>query len=218
MCMLGNMDKFTAALAAAFFAVPSAAGSIKPSLEALTWKFNDQDFWAPVHLESTAYQAQSPAGVIGDSLAKRSDPLSGHIGCTVLTVSGAVEVLSGAVVQEALAGYDGDDVWSAEQFLDCMLVQYNGTDSGIGIDPTLGEFMADNGVATAYFDVAFDLSGMVTATTVFSLVTNCELSNGPHVITLPDCETGTMSVTPVYSLHSDNYDGMQTNLLLLMTL
>jgi hypothetical protein len=201
------MAILTTALAGAFLAVPVAAGSIKPSFEALTWKFNEQDFWAPVHLDSVVYHAQSPAGVIGDSLAKRNAPLSGHISCTIVTISGSAQSLSGAVMEEALSGYESDDVWSAEQFMDCILIQYNGTGSGIGIDSTLGDFIADKAVRTAYFDVAFDLTGLVTAASVFSLVTNCELNNGPHVITLPDCESGTMSVTPVYSLHSDNYDG-----------
>lgn len=190
-------------------AAPAVAGFINPTFEALTWKFNNQDFWAPIHLQSAAYHAQSPAGVIGDSLARRGvqAPSGSYLGCTVLTVNGSIESLSSAVVQEAISKYNEDDVWSAEQFLDCILVQYNGTESGVGIDSTLGDFISEHGVMTAYFDVAFNISGLVTAANVFSLVTNCEIGNGPHIVTHSDCENSTMSLTPVYALHSDNYLG-----------
>lgn len=200
------MRSFATVLAPGLLAAPAAAGFIKPALEALTWKFNGQDFWAPVHLDSAVYHAQSPAGVIGASLAKRATP-TGPLGCTALTVPDTAQSLSSAVVQEALAKYHDDDVWSAEQFLDCILVQYNGTGSGVGIDTSLGNFISEHGITTAYFDVAFDLNGLVTAANVFSLVTNCEISNGPIVVAHSECESGTMSVTPVYALRSDNYDG-----------
>lgn len=190
-------------------ALAATATLIKPNLQALVWKFNGTDFWAPVHLDSATYHAQSPPGIIPTSLAKRELPPGGYLGCTVVTVHGPVDSLSGAMVHEALAGFEDDDVWSADQFLDCISVQYNATDSGITIEPSLATFLKDYNIQTAFFDVAFDLTGLETAATVFNVASNCEWSNGPYIVTLPDCDQGGISMTPVYTLHSDNYGGMK---------
>ncbi|KFA71403.1 hypothetical protein S40288_04317 [Stachybotrys chartarum IBT 40288] len=184
----------------------ATATLIKPDIQALVWKFNGTDFWAPVHLDSAVYHAQSPAGVIPTSLAKRELPSGGYLGCTVVTVHGPVDGLSGAIVQESLVGYEEDDVWSADQFLDCISVQYNGTDTGIAVEASVATFMQENNIQTAFFDVAFDLSGLETAATVFNVASNCEWGNGPYILTLPDCDHGGISMTPVHTLHSDNYD------------
>lgn len=192
---------FTAALL-----TPAAAGIIEPTLNALAWKFNGVDFWAPVHLNSNVYHAQSPAGVEPDSLSRRALPAGGHMGCTVVTVNGPAESLSRDIVEEAMKGYETDDVWSAEQFMDCLFVQYKG-DEGLPVDPTFAEFIAEKGVETVYVDTAFDISGFAAAANIFSVESKCDLSNGPYVATLPKCDDTGLSMTPVYTLHSDNYDG-----------
>jgi hypothetical protein len=200
------MAAFKSALAAALL-TPVAAGIIAPSLDALAWKFDDADFWAPVHLRSNVYHAQSPAGVEPDSLTRRALPEGGHIGCTVVTIDGPVDALSRDVVEKAMRGYEADDVWSAEQFMGCLFVQYDG-EGGVAVDPAFAEFLAEKEVETLYVGTGFDMTGFAAAVNVFSVESKCELSNGPYVATLPKCDESGLSMAPVYALHSDNYDGM----------
>lgn len=193
-------------LLAAALVTPVVAGMIEPGLDALTWKFKDFDFWAPIHLKSNVYHAQSPAGVVPDALTRRASPAGGHMGCTVVTINGPVEGLSKDVVEKAMEGYDGDDVWSAEQFMDCLFVQYDGKDV-LPVDDSLVEFLAEKEIETLYVDTAFDIAGFSAAADVYSVESDCDLSNGPYVATLPKCDEEGLSMAPVYALHPDNYDG-----------
>jgi hypothetical protein len=197
-------------LAGASLAAPVAAGIIKPALEALTWKFNDTNFWAPVHLDSTVYHLQSPAGVVPDSLSRRELPSGGYLSCTIVTVEVDVELLSSDVIKAAMAGYEADDVWNAEHFLDCLFVQYRGSGTGVAVDASFGAFLDDHQVETAFLDDAFDLVGLATTAHILSVATECEARNGPHVVKLPGCEDAGISLTPVYALHPDNFDGTYT--------
>jgi hypothetical protein len=202
------MAALSVLLAGASLAAPAAAAIIRPTLEALTWKFNGTDFWAPVHLDSTEYHLQSPASVVPDSLSRRDLPSGGYLGCTVVTIDADVEMLSSAAVETAMTGYEADDVWNVEHFLNCLFVQYRGSGTGVAVDASFGAFLEDHQVETAFLDDAFDVVGLATTTHILSVETDCEASNGPHVVHLPECDDKGIFLTPVYALHPDNYEGM----------
>ncbi|VUC36765.1 unnamed protein product [Clonostachys rosea] len=199
------MLKDTLLVVAASLIQPALAGFIQPGLQALIWKFNGTDFWAPVSLDSAVYHLQSRAGVVTNSLSKRGSS-GGYLGCTVLTISDPIGTLSSTTVDRLLAEYSIDDVWSAEQFLDCLFIQYNGTKNGIVLSPSVAESLNSHGVEHLFLDSAFNATGFASVTAVSIVESRCELSNGPYVLTLPDCEQGGLSVTPVYALHPDNYE------------
>jgi hypothetical protein len=182
---------------------------IEPALQALTWKYNGTDFWAPVHLESSVYQFQSPAGVVSSSLNRRELPSGGYLGCTVVTLDSSVTALTASVIEDVIAGYAADDVWSAEQFLDCLFIQYSGSSTSVPVNSSFSEFMEKYGVTTSFVSTSFSFEGLSLpgSSSLFGVVSNCELSNGPYVATLPDCEGAGFGMTPVYALHADDYEG-----------
>ncbi|CAH0046123.1 unnamed protein product [Clonostachys solani] len=200
------MRRDTIVVAAALLMQPAFAGFIQPALQALTWKFNGTDFWAPVHLDSAVYHLQSRAGVITNSLSKRGSSSGGYLGCTVLTISDPIESLSSAILDSLLSEYEIDDVWSAEQFLDCLFIQYNGTKNGVALSSSVADSLGRHGVEHLFLHSAFNATGLATTVGVSIVESNCELGNGPYVVTLPDCEEGGLSMTPVYALHPDNYE------------
>ena len=204
-----NMHSFTYALTAGLVSQATAV-IIEPALDALTWKFDEVDFWAPTQLKSNVYHTQSPAGSPPDSLTKRASPAGAHVGCTVITIDEDVQSLSKAVVEKSMVGYERDDVWSEQQFMGCLFVQYPG-DGTLPIDKSFTEFLSEKGIETLYIDTAFEITGFAAAANVFSVKSNCDLSNGPYIATSPKCEEDGLSMTPVYTLHSDNYDGKSLN-------
>jgi Asp-tRNA(Asn)/Glu-tRNA(Gln) amidotransferase A subunit family amidase len=189
------------------FAATARAAIIQPTLQALSWKYNDTDFWSPVHLESQPYHLQSPGGKGSSSLSRRgttSDLHSGgYLGCTVVTVQPSAGILSAGVLEDTIAEFPVDDIWSAEQFLDCLFVQYNGTTTGVPVDSSFADFIAKHGVTTAFVSSSFNLEDFASIAHVFAVVSSCSLGNGPYVATLPTCEGGALTMTPVYTLHPD---------------
>ena len=201
-----------AALIALFLAsfCLSAHGLIEPTLHALTWKHNGTDFWAPVHLDSSTYHFQSPSGLAPLSLGRRRDlPSGGYLGCTVVTLNSSTISLSAAALDDAVQDYSIDDVWSKDQFLGCLFIQYSGGSSNIPLDPSFGDFIKSNGVTTVFVATAFMLNGasLPENSAIFAVSSACELGNGPYIATLPDCEGAGLGMTPVYALHTDYYEG-----------
>lgn len=183
---------------------PAVVGFIQPALQALTWKFNGTDFWAPIHLDSAVYHLQSHAAVITNSLSKRGSSSDGCFGCTVFTTSDPIENLPSAVLKNLLAEYEIDDVWSAEQFLDCLFIQYNGTQNGIALSPSVADSLSSHGVEHFFLHSAFNATGLTTTASVSNVESRCELGDGPYLVTLPYREEGGLSVTPIHALHPDN--------------
>ncbi|KAK3316257.1 amidase signature domain-containing protein [Apodospora peruviana] len=192
---------------ASLFALVKAV-RIEPSLHALTWKYNNIDFWAPVHLESSVHYLQSPAGELPASLSRRGALKSGgYLGCTVATFPPSASSLSGDVVENIIASFALDDVWSAEQFLDCLFIQHNATAASVPVDPSLATFITKHRVSTFFVSPSFDLKGFASTARVLTVVSSCNLDNGPYVATLPTCDEGSsMGMTPVYTLHADSYE------------
>lgn len=193
-------------LSLAGFAASVGAVFIKPSLQAVSWKHNDTDFWAPVHLHSAVHHLQSPAGTLPSSLSRRSDKSGDYLACTVTTLQ-SNETLSASTLEKIVAAYSVDDVWSADQFLDCLYVQYNGTADKVHVDPSVADFVTKHDVNTLLVSTSFDLQGLTTTADVHAVVAPCDLDNGPYLVTLPNCDGEGMSVTPVYTVHADHYEG-----------
>ncbi|CAH0043229.1 unnamed protein product [Clonostachys rhizophaga] len=84
---------------------------------------------------------------------------------------------------------------------------YNGTQNGIALSPSVADSLSSHGVEHLFLHSAFNATGLTTTASVSIVESSCELGNGPYVVTLPDCEEGGLSVTPVYALHPDNYEG-----------
>jgi len=196
-------------LSIASLAALAKAVTIEPSLQALTWKHNNTDFWAPVHLESSIHYLQSPAGELPNSLSRRQSLKSGgYLGCTVATIPSSTKTISADIVEDIISSFSADDVWSAEQFLDCLYLQHNGTKDSVAIDPSLSKFITKHGASTLFLSPSFELKDFKSSAPTFGVVSSCQLSNGPYVATLPSCEKDGMGMTPVYTLHADVYEGM----------
>ncbi|KAK5651907.1 hypothetical protein OQA88_11566 [Cercophora sp. LCS_1] len=192
-------------LSLAGFAASVGAVSIEPSPQAVSWKHNDTDFWAPVHLQSAVHHLQSPAGTLPSSLSRRSEKSGDYLACTAATLQ-SDESLSAATLERIVASYTIDDVWSAEQFLDCLYVQYNGTDTKISVDASVADFVNKHDVRILLVSPSFDLQGFASTASVHAVVSPCDLDNGPYLVTLPKCDGEGMSATPVYTVHADHYD------------
>jgi hypothetical protein len=96
---------------------------ITPDYHSLVWKFEKNNFWAPLGLNTSTYALESPAGAAPEALNKRD--VGGYKGqqyqpCTVVTLVGQ---LSAAALTEALDAYValGDDVWSEAQVRNVQL-------------------------------------------------------------------------------------------------
>lgn len=197
------------ALVLAGLGLHARAALIEPSLQAVIWKYNGTDFWSPVHLDQTVYHIQSPTGALPSSLQRRGLPSGGHMACTVVTLNSSVTSLSSDVLADIISGYAIDDVWSAEQFLDCLFIQYAGSATQLPIDASFADFVTKHGVSTSFLSTAFKLEGtsLPSTASAYSVVSACDLVNGPYVATPPSCEGGGLSLTPVYALHADEYEG-----------
>lgn len=92
------------------------AASIDATYQSLLWKYHKGNFWAPLGLDATAYQLESPAGTAPEALGKRyaDGCQSKFLPCTVLTVKGE---LTGPTLESQLQAYRAlnDDVWSDAQ-------------------------------------------------------------------------------------------------------
>jgi hypothetical protein len=198
------------ALLVANLSLGTRAALIQPAMQALAWKLNRSDFWAPIHLGSSVYHVQSPSGQLSASLNRRDFQPGGHLPCTVVTLNSSSSTLSATFIKDIIASYLIDDIWSAEQFLDCVYVQYNGTASKVPIDPSYLEFAQAYGVSTTFLSSVFDITGLYSTVvaSLYPVKSPCELKNGPYVITLPNCEGSGLTLTPVYALHPDTYEGM----------
>lgn len=191
------------------FCLSVRAALIQPTFAALTWKFNGSDFWAPVHLDRARYHVQSPSGALPSALNRRGLPSGGYVPCTVVTLNSSITSLSAAAVGEVIDSYAIDDVWSAEQFMGCLYVQYDGSASNLTVGSSFTTFVQERGISTIFASPAFDFTGcsMPEETTVLSVISPCDKGNGPYVVTLPSCEGDVVAFTPVYTLHSDTYEG-----------
>lgn len=92
------------------------AASIEATYQSLLWKHDEGNFWAPLGLDATAYELESPAGAAPEALSKRcaGGCPSQFLPCTVVTVEGE---LSGSSLEARLEAYRAveDDVWSEAQ-------------------------------------------------------------------------------------------------------
>ncbi|KAM7188603.1 Amidase signature domain containing protein [Naviculisporaceae sp. PSN 640] len=199
---------FSLALSLASLAAVAKAVTIEPSLQALTWKYNSTDFWAPVHLKSSVHYLQSQAGQLPSSLTRRHQPLKsgGYLGCTVAAIPSSSKALTAQIVEDLISKFSADDMWSAEQFLDCLYLHHNGSESSIPIDPSLNTFLQKHDVSTLFLSASFRLEGFDFAAPTYAVASSCQLSNGPYVATLPTCDKGDLGMTPVYTLHADAYE------------
>ena len=88
---------------------------IAPEYHSIMWKFEDSNFWAPLGLNTAAFELESPAGSSPEGLKKRTE-LKGvqYLPCTIVTLDAG---LSGDTLNATLATYSAlkDDVWSEAQ-------------------------------------------------------------------------------------------------------
>jgi len=183
--------------------------SIEHSLQALTWKHNNTDVWAPVHLKSPVYYQQSPRGAAPSSLSRQlgGQKTSGYVGCTIATLQGDATSLSADFLEGAVSSYASDDVWTAGQFLGCLYVQYNGSSTSVPVYESVATFISKYGVETVLMAAAFDVKDIGSTVHVSLVVSSCLQSNGPYIATLPSCDGEGLGFTAVYTVHADNYEG-----------
>ncbi|KAF2748794.1 amidase signature enzyme [Sporormia fimetaria CBS 119925] len=187
------------------------SAAISPDYHSLIWKSNDQNFWAPLGLNTTTYALESPAGTAPEALSKRGRSSSqGHqyLPCTVVTLD---DTLSSKTLESIVNQYRaiGDDVWSEEQFMDCLFVQ-SSKKSRTKVDhSSLSRFIDKNKVSDVFVSKAYNVKGLKTKAAVSSVPTNYDLPNGPYVVSLSD-RGQELDVTPVYGLHEDAWEAFMS--------
>ncbi|KAH7395015.1 amidase signature domain-containing protein [Phaeosphaeria sp. MPI-PUGE-AT-0046c] len=161
-----------------------ARAAIVPQHQSMIWKYEDKNFWASLDLNAESFALESPAGSAPDALVKRSAG-SEYQACTVLTLDGDV---TEAVLQGKIAEYQkiNDDVWSASQFGQCLIV-HSSLDKSTSVD----------------------LSSLSNHTATVYAIPPCDLTDGPYVLS-----TGSVvnegALSPVFGLHEDVWDSFMS--------
>ncbi|KAF1940448.1 amidase signature enzyme [Clathrospora elynae] len=188
----------------------TARAAITPDYHSLIWKYGESNFWAPLGLNTTTFALESAAGVAPEALNKRS--INGrkstvYLPCTVMTVDGE---LSGTTLDAQLAQYRAikDDVWSEEQFTECIYVQ--STTITCAVDLTsLADFVSNSSLTHIFLPDTYNLTGLSASSNFYSISTPSSLPNGPYVLTLSPDET-VADITPVYGLNEDQYEAFMS--------
>ena len=181
---------------------------IEPNFQALTWKHNGTDFWAPTHLKSSNYYFQSHNGGSASSLSRRrADVPNTYIGCTALTIPASADSLSAPVLDDILSNFAVDDVWSEEQFLDCLVIQSAEGVSKLQVDASFNKFLKAHDIEMTYVSPAFNFKRASPRAGIQPLKTPRRIPNGPYVASTSSRNKGELSMTPVYTLHADSYEG-----------
>lgn len=92
----------------------AVGAAISSEYHSLVWKFDDDNFWAPLGLKITTFALESPAGSTPEKLNKRTangPKGTQYLPCTVVTLDSG---LSGDTLNGMLDAYRAikDDVWS----------------------------------------------------------------------------------------------------------
>ncbi|KAH7131808.1 amidase signature domain-containing protein [Dendryphion nanum] len=145
------------------------------------------------------------------ALNKRSPNLAGqtrYIPCTVVTVNGN---LSGQSLGATIDQYRGigDDVWSEAQFLERILVQSASNVSAALEINSLSSFLSENAVEYLFLSPVFNATRLATSASVHSIASTCDLTNGPHVVTLSPGQSD-LSVTTVFGIHEDVFEAFMS--------
>ena len=181
---------------------------IEPNFQALTWKHNGTDFWAPTHLKSSNYHFKSYTGDTASSLSRRRvDEPNRYIGCTALTIPASADSLSAAVLDDILSSFAVDDVWSEEQFLGCLVIQSAEGVSKLQVDASFNKFLKTHDIEETYVSPAFNFKRASSRAGIQTLKTPRRIPNGPYVASTSSRNKGELSMTPVYALHADSYEG-----------
>ncbi|CAO2652731.1 Nn.00g021420.m01.CDS01 [Neocucurbitaria sp. VM-36] len=191
------------------FLLRPATAAITPDYHSLIWKFGESNFWSPLGLDTTTYALESPAGAAPDALSKRSNnglKSIQYIPCTVVTVD---TELSGTTLNTVLDQYRAanDDVWSEEQFMDCLYVQ--STTRAVVDLATLSDFVSNSSLTHLFLPDTCNVADLNTSARVYSTASTHHLNNGPSVLSLSPDET-VISITPVYGLHEDPYEAFMS--------
>jgi hypothetical protein len=189
-------------------AVSSAIADITPDYQSILWAYNGTNYYTPLTLNTTAYALTSPAGSAPYSLSKRSTTTPSLLPCTVVTLNSTTP-LTGSTLEAIVAEYESiDDVWTPDHFTECMFVQYDGPETDLKLEQSFLDFFSTNSVQYAFLSTALRYIGLsvVSNTNIFSIVSTCDLTNGPYVASLSACGGG-IELTPAYTLHVDDYEG-----------
>ncbi|KAJ4362935.1 hypothetical protein N0V83_010052 [Neocucurbitaria cava] len=185
-----------------------AAAAITPDYHSLIWKFGENNFWAPLGLDTTTYALESPAGAAPDALSKRNDGVksTSYLPCTVVTVD---KDLSGTTLTTLLDQYRAvkDDVWSEAQFMECLYVQ-SSTNTPVDI-ATFSDFVSKSSLTHVFLPDTCNVTGLNTSAKVYPTISTGSLANGPAVLTLSPDES-VVGLTPVYGLHEDQYEAFMS--------
>ncbi|PVI03451.1 amidase signature enzyme [Periconia macrospinosa] len=162
----------------------AARAALIPEHQSLLWKYEGKNFWASLSLDAQTFALESPAGAAPNALSKRDAGLEDgkYHACTVLTLDSGV---SAAELDTKLEEYQAveDDVWSMQQFGQCLIVKSSGD--------TLAPI---------------DLSSLANYTAAVYTVPNASgLSNGPYVTSMGSSLTD-INFAPAYGIHEDVWD------------
>jgi len=117
----------------------------------------------PIQLKATSYQYESPAGILPDSLNKRGEECCpGPVlqPCTVITVNSSTSPVTKATLSDIVVTYQAiNDVWKAEDFLQCIFIQST-DESSVG-KSSFADFLISNQITHAFVPTTFDINGMV---------------------------------------------------------
>lgn len=204
------MTLFSLALLSSILMNGSVATILKPDLQSFQWTYNNTHYWSPLDFNATSFLLASPANSADQaSLSKRttSPGSQQYTPCTVVTLNSSITTLSAAVLESVINEYETlDDVWKPEVFLECLFIQYNGTEEGVSVDPAFVDGLA--AVDKVYISTHFNTTGLPVpeGKSVTAVVSNCEFSNGPYIAVTTDCYSS-LSLMPVYTLRSDTAEG-----------
>jgi hypothetical protein len=107
-----------------------------------------------------------------------------------------------ATLSDILGTYQAtDDVWKAADFLQFIFIQ--STDKS-----SFADFLISNQITHAFVPTTFDINGIILPqeTTVFPTASDCDLINGPYVASLSSCGCQSLNLSPVYEIHTDDYE------------
>ncbi|KAF1966186.1 hypothetical protein BU23DRAFT_663829 [Bimuria novae-zelandiae CBS 107.79] len=162
--------------------------AINPEYQSLLWIYEGKNFWAPLDLNSRNFALESPAGTAPETLIKRDAVYRNgqYHACTVLTLDG---IISAVTISEKLKDYKAieGDVWSEEQFGQCLFVR-----SSSNTSPPV------------------DLSSLTNHTAaVFVIAGSSGLLNGPCVASIGP-SLSDVNLAPAYGLHEDVWDSFMS--------
>lgn len=103
----------------------AAKATFVPEYQSLLWKYEGENYWAPLNLKTQSFALETPTGAAPDALNKRYSEFGNgqYQACTVLTLDG---IVTAAALDTKLSEYQaiGDDVWSPEQVSLAMIIVY----------------------------------------------------------------------------------------------